>query len=294
MENLKQKVQELLGKEVIEFDLKGKGACNNAYVVKTSDGKKYTVKEERDVKDFQPQNDLIIEANVVKKLGEINLSLPVPKVVFVSENPCMYGYEYIEGEVLKNVWMQLSEEEKINICHTLGKFHAELGKKISKEDAEKLGVKINHSKDIHPESLKDYERLILDESVPEHFKSLAKKAREIFEGTFDTVVFQFLHNDAHHENILIKEKEIVGYIDFGESEYGEVAKEFSRYIRDFPNHFQYIVSAYEVASGNNLSYERLVSNALISGFIDIVEGYQKGGVEKIKAEKVIENYKRLI
>jgi Ser/Thr protein kinase RdoA (MazF antagonist) len=206
----------------------------------------------------------------------------------------MYGYEYVGGDLLRGVWKSLSEDEKIDICRNLGKFHAEIGKKFTKEMAETIGIKIDMSADLHPEVSADYDRLIIDANVPENFKTLVKEAKSIFDRTQDKIVFQFLHNDSHHENIIIKDKAISGIIDFGNAEYGETAKEFSRYTRDFPDHFQYIVSSYEEESGNRLSRERLVNNALISGFIDIVEDYWKGGESREKAEKAIEKYKELL
>ncbi len=291
---IKYKIQELLGKQISVFDLKGIGACNNAYYVETIDGSKYIVKEERAVKEFLPENSLIVESAVAKKLYEAGLSVSVPHVIFVTEHPEMYGYEYVEGNLMKNVWGFLNEEERIHICNSLGLFHAEIGQKITKEASVACGVKINDSRGFHPEIIKDYDRLVVDSNVPDEFKELVKKAKKIFDGTSNMAVFQFIHNDAHHENILIKDKVISGIIDFGEAEYGEMAKEFSRYIRDYPDYFQYIVSAYEDRSGNKLYYERLVTNALISGFVDIVENYWKGGEKKIQAEKAIEKYKLLI
>lgn len=293
-DELKLNIQERLDKKITQFALKGKGAVNYAYYVETEDGKKYIIKRERDDKEFQPQNDLVIEAKVAQQLHDLNLSVPIPNVVFISEDPKMYGYEYIDGDLLRGIWKDLLENEKIDICHQLGKFHAEIGKRFTKEMAEAIGIKIDMSADLHSEVSADYDRLILDANVPEDFKALVKKAKSIFDTTQDKLVFQFLHNDSHHENILIKNKAISGIIDFGNAEYGETAKEFSRYIRDFPDHFQHIVSSYEKESGNKLSYRRLVSNALISGFIDLVEDYWKGGESREKAEKAIEKYKILL
>jgi aminoglycoside phosphotransferase (APT) family kinase protein len=292
--DLKLKIEELLGKEVVELALQGKGLCNNAYFVQTSEGTKYIVKEERNDKEFQPQNDLVVEARTVKQLHTLDLSVPVPRVVFISENPKMYGYEYIEGDMLRNLWSSLQEDERINICHTLGHFHAEIGRNFTKEMAEASGIQVNRSVGLHPEVAKDYDEVLASTDVPGQFKILAKEAKLIFDSTADEAVFQFIHNDSHHENILIKDKKISGIIDFGESEYGEIAKEFSRYIRDFPDHFPYIVSAYEEISGNRLSYKRLVTNAFLSGLIDIVENYRKAGEDRVKAEKSIITYRKLI
>lgn len=293
-EEFKSRVQTLLDKEITTFTLKGKGAVSLAYYVETIDGGKYIVKQERTDKEFQPQNNLVVEANVAKQLYDLNLSVPIPHVVFVSENPKMYGYEYIEGDLMRGIWETLSENERITICTKLGHFHAEIGKKFTKEMSESIGIKIDMSTDLHPEVSADYDKLILDPSVPEEFKVLVKKAKSIFETTQNKLVYQFLHNDSHHENIIIKDMKISGVIDFGNAEYGETAKEFSRYIRDFPKYFTYIVTAYEEASGNKLSYERLISNALLSGFIDIVEDYRKGGEDRLNAEKAIDTYKNLL
>jgi aminoglycoside phosphotransferase (APT) family kinase protein len=293
-DKLKLKIQELLGKKIVQFDLKGKGAVNIAYYVETIDRAKYVVKQERTDKEFQPQNDLVIEAKVAQQLHGLDLSVPIPDVAFVSANPKMYGYEYVEGDTMLEVWEDLSESERIDICRNLGHFHAEIGKKFTKEMAEKIGTKIDMSAELHPEVSEEYNRLILDVDVPENFKTLAKEARSIFDMTRDALIFQFLHNDSHHENIIIKDRKISGIIDFGNAEHGEIAKEFSRYIRDYPDYFGYIVSAYEEESGNNLSQGRLVSNALLSGFIDIVDNYRKGGDNRIKAEKAITTYGRLM
>lgn len=294
MDIIKLEIQNHLGKEITQFTLKGKGAVNYAYYIETGDGNKYIVKQERDDKEFQPQNDLVVEAKVAQRLYNLNLSVPIPNVVFISENPKMYGYEYVQGDLLRGVWKDLSEDEKMDICRHLGKFHAEIGKKFTKEMAEMIGITIDMSADLHPEVLADYDRLILDTNVPENFKELVKEAKSIFDRTQDKLVFQFLHNDSHHENIIIKDKAISGIIDFGNAEYGETAKEFSRYIRDFPDHFKHIVLSYEDVSGNKLSYQRLISNALISGFIDIVESYHKGGDDRTQAENAIVKYKTLL
>ncbi len=292
--DLRAKIQGCLGKEITQFVLKGKGACNNAYYIETVDGGKYIVKQEREQKESEPQNTLLIEAAIAKHLHNLGLSIPIPHVVFVSEHPITYGYEYIDGEMMIGVWDSLSEDERIGICQNLGHFHAEIGKKVDKETSQKIGIKIDEFQGLHPEVLKEYHELTKSDDVPDHFKSLAETAMGIFNETLDRSIFQFIHNDAHHENVLIKNRKISGIIDFGNTEYGEVTKEFSRYIRDFPEYFTYIVSAYEKESGHQLSYKHLVSNALLSGFVDIIEEYRKGGNSREKAVSMITTYQKLL
>jgi aminoglycoside phosphotransferase (APT) family kinase protein len=293
-EEIREKVQQLLGKEITQFSLFGKGAVNNAYLAETIDGEKYIVKQEKEVKEFQPQNTLLVEASVAQALEKAKLTIPVPDVAFISEDPVMYGYHYIEGDLMITLWESLEEKERINICRALGAFHAEIGKKISKESAAKMGVAINDSTGLHPETIEEYNSILKSDDVPDEWKTLAQRARDIFDNTSDKSVFQFIHNDSHHENIIIRDRKIVGIIDFGNAEYGEVAKEFSRYIRDYPDYFQFIVFAYEEASGIRLSYKRLVNNAFLSGLIDMVENYRKGNDARVKAEKAFATYRRLL
>ncbi|MDO8482208.1 MAG: aminoglycoside phosphotransferase family protein [bacterium] len=291
---LEHKIQKLLCEEITHFSLKGKGWCNNAYYVETREGGKYIVKQESDDKRGTEQNNLVIEANLIQKLSKLGLSVPVPSVVFVSENPRMYCYKYIEGEILRDVWEFFSEEEKINTCHTVGLFHAEIGKIFTKEMARTSGIKIDESADVHPEVTDEYNKALINSELPDNFKKLLTEAKKTFDSTSDKAVFQFIHNDSHHENIIIQNGKISGIIDFGNAEWGEVAKDFSRYIRDYPRYFQYIVSAYEKKSENKLSYERLVNDALVCGVADIVEDYMNGGENRARAENTITTYKKLI
>jgi hypothetical protein len=206
----------------------------------------------------------------------------------------MYGYEFIEGEMLRSLWSSLTHEERIAICTALGIFHAEIGKRFTKEMSEEIGIMIDSATGLHPEVLAEYQRLVVDERVPDDVRSLAKEAKDIFDASEHEAVFQFIHNDAHHENILIKDKQISGIIDFGDAEYGEMSREFSRYIRDFPDYFPHIVGAYEKASGNTLSRKRLVSNSFISDLPDVMGKYNKGGDDQVRAITAIETYRRLI
>ncbi|MFA7193498.1 MAG: aminoglycoside phosphotransferase family protein [Candidatus Paceibacterota bacterium] len=293
-EDLRGDIEKIIKEKITKFELKASGFVNNAYYLETKTGKKCIVKVEKEIQEFTPQNSLVIEAKVAQKLYESNLTIPVPEVIFVSQDPDMYGYSFIEGDTLRNVWKDLSEEERIDILRNLGYFHAQIGKIISKQNANEMGVLVDDSTGLHLEVLADYHLIISDESLPKNMIDLAQKAKSIFDTTLDQSVFQFIHNDAHHENVLIKDKKISGFIDFGNSEYGETAREFSRYIRDFPNHFQHIIDSYEEESNNKLSLARLITNSFLSGLIDNVEDYKKGGKDRVNAEKSFDAYGKMI
>lgn len=291
---MEKTIKSLLGKDISKFVLLGKGAVNLAYMIETVDDHKYIVKQERTDKEFQPQNNLVVEAHVVEHLSTLHLTLPIPHVAFISEDPQMYAYEYIDGSTMKDAWPTLMEDQRISICRNIGAFHAEISMAFTKETADSIGITIDMSTCLHPEVLADYERLTLDATVPDDFKNVARKAMGVFDSTPVTPIFQFIHNDAHHENIIIKDGAITGVIDFGNAEYGEITKEFSRYIRDYPDYFEYIVSAYEEKSGNALSRPRLVSNAIVNDFVDIVESYRMGGDCQVKALAAVAVYRELL
>lgn len=248
----------------------------------------------RDTKEFQPQNSLLLEAKVAKQLQGVQLNIPTPTVVFVSVDPKMYCYRYFEGVPMIQVWPTLSQQERLKVCQDLGRFHSEIGKKFTKAMAQMIGLEIENTPYLHPEVEKEYHALVTQSDLPDHIKVLAKTAKQIFDQTANATVFHFIHNDAHHENILIKNTTISGIIDFGEAMYGEVAKEFSRYIRDYPDYVENIINAYEQESGNKLSRPRLISNALLSGLSDIIEAHQQGGEEQQKAEKMLERYQEML
>ena len=193
-DKLRLKIQGLLGKEITHFFLKGKGDCNNAYYIETREGGKYIVKEVRtDTEGGVQNNNSVTEGNLIKQLSTLGLSIHLPQVVFTSENPQMFGYEYIEGSMLREVWHSLLEKERIDICRTLGRFHAEIGKKLTKERAQKIGIIINEYTDIHPENVCDCRSTLASPDVPEEYKQLLNEARNVFDGAMDKLVFQFLH-----------------------------------------------------------------------------------------------------
>jgi Ser/Thr protein kinase RdoA (MazF antagonist) len=293
-ENLRKWVEDSLGTTVTEFRFFSRGAVNNVYYLETTGGDKCLVKVERDDKEFQPQNSLSVEAAVANQLSTMNLSIPTPTVRFVTVDPVMYGYDYIEGTTLRSVWSELTEERRVEICKKIGVFHGELAANFTKEAAVSVGICIDYSRGLHPEVQQEYEQFRIDDSLPQQWRELLDTAKMLFDQTNEDCIFKFVHNDGHHENILIDNNHISGFIDFGNAEFGEVAKEFSRYIRDYPDYFQHIVEAYEAQTGLVLSCKRLISNAFVSGFAEFVEAYQAGGDTRLKAEEAVETYQKLL
>ena len=292
--DLQDVIEAVLGEKIQHISLKGKGYANNAYLVETVHSKKYVFKQERGDKLLDEQNSLFVEANIIQELAKFDLLIPLPHVVFVSNHPDIYGYEYIDGIMMIDAWPTLSENVKIEICNLLGRFHAVIARAVSKHTAKSIGLTIDYSTSLHPETAMQYSAILSSQDVPDEFKNLARKAMTIFEETKDNCFFQFIHNDAHHENILVKNDHIVGIIDFGDAEYGEIAKEFSRYIRDFPDYFIHIISSYEKESNHKLSHSRLITYSFLADLMDIVEAYRKNGEERVKATNKLNRYSDFI
>jgi aminoglycoside phosphotransferase (APT) family kinase protein len=121
-QTLERITEENLGKKLIGFSLKGQGMCNNVWYAVSEDHQQYSVKQERSEKEEDEQNDLLVEARIIRRLNEKSPSLPVPHVVFLAENPKMYCYHYVEGERMRDAWDFLSAAEKFPSVKSWGNF----------------------------------------------------------------------------------------------------------------------------------------------------------------------------
>lgn len=280
-DQLKYIIEQELGKNIVDFSLKGKGMCNNAWYVKTSDNKEYLIKQERHDKETNEQNDLIVEAKTIQELNETNPNLPIPKIVFIIGSPKMYCYEYIEGEMMINAWKNLSEQEKISLCEELGKFHAKFESALSPNEVKILGLEINTSTDLHSETKKEIEVFLNDAQIPEKYKKIVRQVSQLFEETRAEALFGLCHNDSHHENIIVRNGKLACMIDFGDTEYGNIYNEFTRYVQDYPDYFEIIVGTYERMSNRKLSRTRLIAQTVLNAVDDIRSDYDKDGREEI-------------
>ncbi|MDM1549544.1 phosphotransferase [Empedobacter falsenii] len=285
-DQLKKIIENILEKKIVDFSLKGKGMCNNAWYAKTSDNEKYLIKQERPDKEAEEQNDLVTEAKTIQKLHEKNPNLPIPQIVFISELHKMYCYKYVEGEMMRGIWGKLSENEKILLCKDLGKFHAEFEISLSKDEAKNLGLNIDISTGLHKEIKEELDVFLNDSQILEKYKEVVKQICKIFDETDSEALFGFCHNDSHHENIIIREGRLACVIDFGDTEYGSIYAEFTRYVKDYPDYFEIIVKTYEELSNKKLSRTRLIAQTILDAIDDIRTDYDQEGREKIMRQYV--------
>ncbi len=288
---LKEIIQNMLNDDIEDFSVKGNGMCNNAYYIKTKKGDEYLVKEERVNKEVEEENDLLIEARVIKTLNGINPSLLIPQIIFISEIPKMYCYKYIEGKTMRSVWSELTEEKRKTICELLGKFHYDFGKLLSQEEVKKIGMQVDVSTKLEDGVVDKVNKFLIDKKLPKKYIELAKDARNMFNSVSELAIFGFCHNDSHHENIIINNNgEFASVIDFGDTGWRDIYNEFTRYAQDYPDYFEIILKVYEDLSGNKLSRKRLLSLTILYSIGSIQKKYHKGNKELKEAEDMMEKY----
>ncbi|MDO1449884.1 aminoglycoside phosphotransferase family protein [Rhodocytophaga aerolata] len=274
---VKNVIEEKLNKRLISFSLKGEGMCNYAWYAISEDNQIYMIKQEKPEKEEEEHNDLLTEAGIIRKLNEKSSSLPVPQLIFVADNPKMYGYQYIEGEMMKSAWGFLSQQEKILLCEDLGKFHALLGNALTMEEIGELKVTNRWQAALEKETEDDVKLFLHDASIPQPYKQLIKRLYKIQHETKVLAHFGLCHNDSHHENILLNEGKLAGIIDFGDSDFGDVHREFARYVQDYPHYVEIIVNTYEKLSGKTLCRRRMLAISLLEIVDDLRTEYIKNG-----------------
>lgn len=294
-------IQSFFDKEIKTFSPKGQGMCNNTYYVETSDGKRYLLKEEREDKKTEEQNDLVIEGSVVRCLSDLDSTLPIPNVIFVSGDPKMYCYEYVEGEMMVYAWEKLKESEKIGVAKSIGAFHANIGKHLTADQAQEIGIVVDESPGLDSTGERTIQAF-LDDDVPESYKESAQKAKKLFDETQEYAIFQCIHNDTHNENTILHNQRLAAVVDFGDCEYGDVHREFSYHVRRYPEYLEHFIAGHKASSGKSLSLQRLISYAIIADVKEVAyyyhnpereaENVQKLGM--LTADKRMANYKGLM
>ena len=265
-ETLHTYIENSLSKQMKSLSLYGKGMCNDIWLAVTDDNHLFLIKQAREKTEEEEQNDLLLEARLIQKLKQENSSLCIPDVVFASESPRMYGYKYVAGDTMRDAWPTLAERERMELCESLGRFHSSLQTTLREDKIIELGITNNHSQ-FDAEEIEDLERFIGNTSVSLHYRQAIKYIFKIFASTNSYAFDRLCHNDTHFENILVYESKLACVVDFGDADFGDVHREFTRYYQDFPDYFEHIVHAYETDSGHNLSHQRIKTRAML----DIVD-----------------------
>ncbi|MFN7118048.1 MAG: aminoglycoside phosphotransferase family protein [Saprospiraceae bacterium] len=284
-QQLKNTIEARLGKKIRAISLLGQGMCNNTWQIITENNDKYVIKQARLDQEENEQNDLLLEAKIIQRLNQKNPSLPVPRLLFITENPTMYAYHYISGNLMQEAWQHLSAAEKNSLCKDLAKFHYELGQTLSLEEAHDLGIFVNAASALEAETEADVKTFLMDVNIPKKYKAIVEAMYETYYSTQDQAFLTLCHNDAHPGNIIIHQGKLSGIIDFGDAEYGDIHIEFTRYAQDYPAHFDLIIKSYESLANITLSKKRIIAQAILEGIDDIRTEYLAQ-----KRIAVLENY----
>ena len=248
---------------VTDIKLFGKGKCNFVYLVTLVGAKQLIIKEERFDKETEEQNHIITEAKTIKYLNKKIPSLKIPRVRFFDADLGLYCYDFISGKPMKTEWEKMSQAERVDLCKNLGRFHAEFHQSLTLDEAKQLGLVINQKPDLEADLLKHLDILLQKEDLPESLSLLIKKVIDIFEQTTREAFFSLIHNDIHNENILITKNDISAVIDFGDTEFDDIRKDFHRYLCDYPDYFNYILDEYQNNVDFSVSKVRIISYAIL-------------------------------
>ena len=283
-------IQNTLNKKVVEVVHKGQGCANDAYYLKTENNAEYLLKCVRKNVDTPEQNDLHVESSVIKYLNEKDPALPIPKVVYVSNEPAAYVYKYITGSPMIYVWNEMREECRVRLSTSIGAFHAQTGEHISQSTAQKLGIRSNTNPNIIAHEMSAYKEFLTNPSLPESAKEIARQAAELYNSTSDIAVYHFLHNDVHNENIIVNNTILSGVIDFGDCEYGDVHRDFFQHVRRYPNYLDHFINGYQKVSNRELSRKRIISYAILRDLREIADYYNNPEKERRERTQVPDTY----
>lgn len=276
-QKLRVEIEQQLGRKIQRFSLLGKGMCNNAWLVLAEDQQRYVIKEEKAEKQEEEENDLLVEAEIIVKLNEKLPELPIPQVVFINENPKMYGYEYAKGELMKIAWNSLTEGQRNEVCIGLASFHANLINALNMGEIEELQLSVNLSDEEDEDAVEDLKLFQADVELAENYKEMAKLCYEIVQATASQAILGLCHNDSHHENILIQEGQLSCVIDFGDADFGDIHREFTRYFQDYPGYADLIIQNFEKQSGKKLSKKRILALTVLDALEELRSDFKEFG-----------------
>jgi aminoglycoside phosphotransferase (APT) family kinase protein len=286
-------VEALLSEKLLFFAFKGQGMCNNTFRAKSEKYGDILIKSIRQDPETDEQNDLIIEAEAIRFLKRVQPGLPIPEILFIAENPKMYAYRFIEGDMMIDAWPRLNEEQRLGVCRDLGKFHADIAV-LSENDAHGIGLVVRQGAFLEEHVLIAYDKVMADQALPDNFSTVARKAFEFFEKTKDYNHLQFVHNDAHNENTLIYKGTLAGLVDFGDCEYNDVHADFAYYPRHYPRYVSHIVKAYEEHSHKKLSFDKIASYAALVDLDELLYYFYKNEEGRQRAITRMSGYEYLL
>jgi tRNA A-37 threonylcarbamoyl transferase component Bud32 len=159
----------------------------------------------------EASNQKIVRNNLYEidiiKFVESNTDIPVPKIIEIGED--YYKYEYIEGDTLEDV---INDVDMSSICAQL-KYYVDQMRNLKSADIRSIYSPINDEFAKADKSL----------SIKEFNSLISKNIRKTTSGYYtdyiqymikDDYSICFTHADLTPRNIIVKNNEVVGIIDW--------------------------------------------------------------------------------
>ena len=227
-------------------------------------------------------NTISTEAAIFEYISSKNIPF-IGRFVYRDKN--YYLYEFINGNSMKVAFEELHEKDRNNFFKKIGHFHYELSQ-IKTNELTKIGITeynlSNHKL--------NYENLDLSEVDDENLKFI-KDVYDVYVDSQMDSIPHLLHNDAHNENIFIRDIDPV-FIDFGDMIIRDIHYDFYRYVYDYPEYWQIAVAEYEKLSKKKLNKDRIASISLLRHLRGFVLDSNDSKVLNSKIQKFRKETKR--
>ncbi|MCB9809193.1 aminoglycoside phosphotransferase family protein [Candidatus Nomurabacteria bacterium] len=155
--------------------------------------------------------------------------IPVPKVIFYDNSKQIYNkffivYPKIQGNNLYAKWHLMTDDERKNIIKQLCEFLKIINNADYKKFVEKFKISnpINWKESIESKIQKSLQELETREILSKEFAQKIQTFVEENKLALDEQKISLVYWDAHFDNILVKNNEIVGILDFERTELASI------------------------------------------------------------------------
>ena len=207
---------------------------NDKYILRSR------VLENDTIQKFNNEQNLLNKVRDIVSIKFPNLlSTKSDKNYFIYNNSFWTVYSLIGGEILSHWWNleKLSEEQKEKIFKTLKQLHLETIEKLDDIDENN---QYNFIKDVYQRLLDSSNHITADE-----YKRVEKAINIIkkFKNKLSKKDLCFIHGDYHPGNVIFRENEVVGLLDFDFSRkdvpFEDLAYTLMMFLRDYQKPFEF-------------------------------------------------------
>ncbi len=198
------------------------------------------------------------EKQVLRDLSGLKV-IAIPRFLGLGDNPPYSITSFVPGEHMSSAEIrELPTEKQEQIGVMVARFAHEMHSLLSVEEALKLRKQYGlDSQDEEPWDVY-FERVLQKQQfpTPEQDK-LAKEYYEHWKNLIFTTPTLVIHDDLHNENMQFKDGELVGILDFGDTNIGTPEQELRQLYRINETMLDAAIEEYERLSGLTLNREAI-------------------------------------